>query len=248
LAKLASVLQQEKDNKIWDLSNLTLLASGGEDNDINTCLEVSSILHKYQAPQNVIAPGFGMTETCAGAIFNLDCPDYDVKRGQSVASLGTCINGIEMRITTPGSNQRLTTSNEPGNLELRGSIVFKGYYSDPHATAESFTLDGWFPTGDLAMIDRQGYLKLVGRIKDIVNISGVKFAMAPIQTALEQALSSRVTRLVTCLSRLIHTEQVIIAYIPRSWNTPSDEVLKIEDLAVQTCQLQVVASPLIFPL
>ncbi|KAI0867783.1 acyl-protein synthetase [Hypoxylon argillaceum] len=249
LAKLVSTIESEEGldtegHQRWDLSNLSVLASGGEDNSVDTCLAASSILYKYKAPRNVITPGFGMTETCAGSIFNFECPDYDDRRGRTVASLGTCIRGIEMRITVPGDELKFAPPNEIGNLEVRGSVVFQSYYNNPQATADAFTPDGWFRTGDQAMIDSQGYLSLAGRVKDVVNINGAKFAMANIQTALDQALSYRLLRLIAFASRATHTEQLIVAYIPKD----VEDILEIEGLVIQVCQLQVGAIPLIFSL
>ncbi|GAW18770.1 hypothetical protein ANO14919_082520 [Xylariales sp. No.14919] len=249
LAKLISAVQSEEnvadqDHQKWDLSNLSILASGGEQNSLDICLAASSILYKYKAPKNVITPGFGMTETCAGSIFNLESPDYDIRRGAVVASLGTCMNGIEMRITLPGEGIPVTNPNEVGDLEVRGNVVFKNYYRDPHATAGAFTPDGWFRTGDQAMIDEQGCLSLAGRVKDVININGAKFSMTNLQTALDQLLSPLTVRLVAFASRIAHTEQPIVVYVARD----RDNILEIEDLATQTCHLQVGASPLIFSL
>ncbi|KAH0592950.1 hypothetical protein MHUMG1_09196 [Metarhizium humberi] len=249
LAKLLSALQDEQQDRNWDLTNLTMLASGGEDTDTSTCVNLSSILQRYNAPANVITAGFGMTETCAGAIFNVDCPEYDVKRGRAVVSLGTCMDGIEMRITNPGLDRsQLAAPDEPGDLEVRGSVLFSGYYRDARATAECFTQDGWFRTGDQASIDAQGHLSLKGRVKDLVNINGAKFAMAPLQTALDQALCHQAARLVAFPSRAAHTEQVTVAYIPRNWDMPVKDVVEIQHLAVQTCLLRVGASPTVFSL
>ncbi|KAI1305143.1 Alpha/Beta hydrolase protein [Xylaria venustula] len=185
-----------------------------------------------------------MTETCAGSIFNLECPDYDIRRGRHVSSLGTCMPGIEMRITVPGEEFRLAASNEIGNLEVRGSVVFQRYYRNTGETADAFTSDGWFRTRDQGMIDEQGFLSLAGRVKDVVNINGVKFPMASIQIALDQAISPRTTHLVAFPSRATYTEQLTIAYIPKT----EDYILEIEDLAAQIVQLQVDAIPLIFRL
>lgn len=246
LAKLVTAMQSEKNNEDLDLSNLVCITSGGEDNDVDICVAISALLEKYGAPKNVITTGFGMTETCAGSIYNLECPDYDVKLGRSVASLGTCIDGIEMRVTIPGKDLQVAPPNEVGNLEVRGNVVFDCYHNNPEATVEAFTSDGWFRTGDQAVIDSQGYLGLTGRLKDIVNINGAKLSMSNVQTALAKALNNRVTRFVTFPSRAAHTEQVIVAYIPSKWHMAPQEILEIEQAALEACQLQVGSSPLIF--
>lgn len=246
LAQLVSAMHQEKSYPKWDLSHLVIVASGGEDNDVETCVAASTLFESLGAPPNVITTGFGMTETCAGAIFNLECPDYDLRHARTIASLGTCMPGIEMRVTLPEGNSTPTPPGIPGNLEVRGKVVFHGYYRNSEATAESFTPDGWFRTGDLAMIDAQGYLNLIGRVKDVVNINGVKFQLHIIQSAVEQAIANRVARVVTFASRTAHTEQVTVAYIPRHFQINSQDIIDLEKDILRTCQLQVGASPLIF--
>jgi long-subunit acyl-CoA synthetase (AMP-forming) len=121
-----------------------------------------------------IRPGFGMTETCAGAIYNAtDCPDFDIQHGTEFCSLGECIPGMIMRIVRPDGTG--ANANEVGSLEVKGYPVFRGYYNDTIATQNAFTSDGWFKTGDLGLLDSWGRLRLTGRDKDIIVINGLVF-------------------------------------------------------------------------
>lgn len=156
LARLVSAVEQVggEEHDRWDLSNLGLLASGGEANEMRTCIAASTLLQRYGAPRHVITPGFGMTETCAGSIFNLECPDYDIRNNLAMASVGKCMPGIEMRITLSGketgSPPQEAACDEIGHLEIRGAVVFGGYYRNPAANTEVFSSgSGWFRTGDL---------------------------------------------------------------------------------------------------
>lgn len=194
LAKLVSAVESLQGTSEWDLSSLVCMISGGEANDIKTCVAASDLFSKHGAPRDVITAGFGMTETCAGAIYNTKCPKYDLSRGHTVASLGKCISGIEMRIVTPKG--QLAVPDEPGNLEVSGRVVFKGYYRNEAATNQAFTPDHWFRTGDRGLIDPNGNLSLVGRAKEVININGVKIVAVDIQTAVENVLGDRVARLV----------------------------------------------------
>ncbi|RYP33714.1 hypothetical protein DL767_004643 [Monosporascus sp. MG133] len=232
----------------WDLSSLSFLVSGGEANDVKTCRTLSSLLASYGAPLNAISPGFGMTETCAGAIYNTDCPDYDITMSHAVASLGKCIKGIEMRIMTPGSITERVTPGKPGELQVRGPIVFGGYYRNNDATRTAFTPDGWFRTGDQGIIDINGNLSLIGRYNDIININGIKVLTADIQTALEQAFGGRVARIVVFATRTGHTEQVTITYIPKEWPINNQDLSEIHDIASEICMLSTASQPLIFPI
>jgi acyl-CoA synthetase (AMP-forming)/AMP-acid ligase II len=141
-----------------DLSCLRVLISGGEQTVVETCQALTTLLAKYKCAGEVIRPGFGMTETCAGSIYNKDCPSYDISQKSEFASLGSCVPGISMRITDDSGN--IVTKNEIGNLEVSGPIVFKDYFNNAKATAESFTKDGWFMTGDRALIDSTGRLQV----------------------------------------------------------------------------------------
>jgi acyl-CoA synthetase (AMP-forming)/AMP-acid ligase II/thioesterase domain-containing protein len=233
----------EKSNN-WDLSSLAFLASGGEANDVQTCVAAASLLKRYGAPDNVIATGFGMTETCAGCIYNLDCPSYDLENDYPVASLGTCIQGVEMRVESPDTSSR-ADSTTPGNLQVRGPVVFQGYYRNPSATDEAFTPDGWFRTGDQAMIDSRGNLVLMGRTKDILNINSVKFATDDVQRALEQAVASQVAQIIVFPSRAAHTEQVTVALIARNIST---DMADIQQKVIEACMLSTASRPLVFSL
>ncbi|KAK0707146.1 acyl-protein synthetase [Lasiosphaeria miniovina] len=242
----------QQDKKRWDLSGLVALASGGEANDTATCVAAAALLSGLGAPPDVLTPGFGMTETCAGAIFNLACPAYEVEHDSAVAALGRCMPGIEMRITTTNpERRRVAVPGEVGDLEVRGPVVFKGYYRNAPASAAAFTPDGWFRTEDQAALDAGGNLRLAGRVKDVVNINGVKLLAADVQTAVERAVSGlAVARVVLFASRApgMPTEQVTVAVVPRAWPTPTRERAAAEEAVVQACVLSTASRPLVFVL
>src|SRR5437764_13761253 len=86
-------------------------------------------------------------------------------------SVGPALPGIAIRVTNRDSG---TVEPEPdviGTLEIAGPNVFAGYWRDPDRTSAEFTAVGWFKTGDLGRIDRDGYVRIAGRVKDLV-ISG----------------------------------------------------------------------------
>ncbi|RYP66278.1 hypothetical protein DL770_008837 [Monosporascus sp. CRB-9-2] len=167
-----------------DLSNLRALISGGESNVVATCDALTQELRHFGLQGEVIRPGFGMTETCAGCIYSKACPSSDVARGLEFANLGTCIPGIQLRIMN--SEGVAVKAGEVGDLQLSGPILFDHYFNNPTATKESFTSDGWFTTGDLAFIDENGNLNLAGRTKDTIIVNGVKWSSTEIETAIEE--------------------------------------------------------------
>ena len=77
--------------------------------------------------------------------------------------------GVSVRVVD--EQERMVAVNEVGQLQVKGANVFLGYWRMLDATTESFTRDGYFKTGDLARVDADGYIALVGRAKDLI-ISG----------------------------------------------------------------------------
>ena len=106
---------------------------------------------------------YGMTETN----MNTSNPYKGERRPGTV---GMPLPGVEVRITDPDSGQQLTQG-EIGSVEIRGPNVFNGYWQMPEKTKQEFREDGFFITGDLGTMDRDNYLSIVGRSKDLI-ISG----------------------------------------------------------------------------
>lgn len=111
---------------------------------------------------HLILERYGMTESAI-----ITSNPYDKER--KIGSVGLPIEGVEVRVTAEdGSAAKI---GEVGSIEIKGPAVMKGYWNKPEKTAEEFTGDGWFKTGDLGRLDDEGYLFIVGRGKDLV-ISG----------------------------------------------------------------------------
>lgn len=116
-----------------------------------------------QRTGHAILERYGMTETN----MNTSNP-YD---GDRIAgTVGTPLPGVEIRITDRETHEPVAQG-EIGMLEVRGPNVFIGYWRMPEKTREELLEDGFFITGDLAMVDERGYVHIVGRDKDLV-ISG----------------------------------------------------------------------------
>lgn len=235
-----------------DLSCLSFLASGGESNSMDTCSAVASLLHtKYRAPANVVVPGFGMTETCAGAIFNTDCLDYDLRHGHEFASVGKCMPGIHMRVVLASDESALAGPEEPGDLEISGPVLFSQYYNNFRATEDAFTSDGWFKTGDQAVIDSAGYLRLVGRSKEVMNVNGVKYLPHELETTIESSVAGVVSSYTVCFSHQAlgsDTEQICVFYLPAFRFEDSKARVDTFDAIVSIVMLQTKARPYILPL
>lgn len=100
--------------------------------------------------------GYGMTETCA----TVSCWEENTYK---LGSIGTLLPGVEVRIGA---------ENE---IQVRGSIVMKGYFNKPEDTAAAFTEDGWLRTGDAGALDSDGVLFITERLKDLMKTSNGKY-------------------------------------------------------------------------
>jgi fatty-acyl-CoA synthase len=84
-----------------------------------------------------------------------------------VESVGRALPNVEVKIVQPGTTTELPF-NQQGELCTRGYHVMKGYYKNPDATSEAIDEDGWLHTGDLAVMDENGYCRITGRLKDMI--------------------------------------------------------------------------------
>tara|TARA_B100000315_G_scaffold260597_1_gene323324 strand:+ start:12875 stop:14818 length:1944 start_codon:yes stop_codon:yes gene_type:complete len=136
--------------------------------------------YRDKIPGTRISQLWGMTET-AGATY---CR-YDDAADIPVRSAGRASPGDEVRVVSPEDGKPLPANTE-GDLQVRGCSVFPGYLNNEEANADAFTEDGWFRTGDLAIIDDDGNMTITGRTKDVINRGGVKFNPADIEDLIIQ--------------------------------------------------------------
>lgn len=179
-----TIASSDSRSQQFDLSHLRAFISGGESNVVETCAALTQQLQLYGVDGDVIRPGFGMTETCAGSIYSRSCPSYDQERRLEFACLGSCVPGIQMRVVDESGAP--TAAGEVGDLQVTGPIVFREYFNNPEATKAAFSSDGWFMSGDRAYLDADSNLNLTGRSKDTIITNGVKFSSHEIETAIEE--------------------------------------------------------------
>ncbi|MEE2763184.1 MAG: malonyl-CoA synthase [Pseudomonadota bacterium] len=133
-----------------------------------------------QRTGHAILERYGMTETN----MNTSNP-YD---GDRIAgTVGMPLPGVEIRITDPeSSTHESLPQGEIGMLEVRGPNVFKGYWRMPEKTKAELLEDGFFVTGDLALVDDRGYVQIVGRDKDLVISGGFNVYPKEVEQAIDE--------------------------------------------------------------
>ena len=126
---------------------------------------------------HAILERYGMTET--GMITSN--PLHGRRRA---GSAGLPLPGVEVRVVD--EHGAATDRGDTGNLQVRGPNVFPGYWRMPRQTAEDFTADGFFNTGDQACVDEDGYLSIVGRSKDMIISGGLNVYPREVELVIDQ--------------------------------------------------------------
>ncbi|MBN8940499.1 MAG: acyl--CoA ligase [Rhizobiales bacterium] len=127
-------------------------------------------------PGGKVCQLWGMSELQAGAFTRPGDSEAVRLATAGRASPGTALRVVDDRNVLPADTE--------GELQVRGLSVFDGYLDNAQATAEAFTGDGWFRTGDLARLDAQGNLSITGRSKEVINRGGVKFNPADVEAVI----------------------------------------------------------------
>lgn len=163
-----------------------LLADAGLDRDatarmrlfISGSAPLSPATHaEWQARTgHAILERYGMTETNM-----ITSNPYEGER--RAGTVGMALPGVEVRVTAPDG--AVLPQAEAGAIEVRGPNVFQGYWQMPEQTAQEFRDGGWFVTGDLGAFDRDGYLSILGRAKDLVITGGLNVYPAEVEAALD---------------------------------------------------------------
>lgn len=124
-----------------------------------------------------VLQGYGLTETAPGGTI-ISTEDWRRKAG----TVGRAFAFTELRVV--GDDGGTLPAGGIGEVHFRGPNVFAGYWNRPDATAEAFTADGWFRTGDLGRLDEEGFLTLVDRKKDMVISGGENVYSAEVEDVL----------------------------------------------------------------
>jgi fatty-acyl-CoA synthase len=142
----------------YDLSSLRTGIMAGSPCPVEVMKQCVSVMHMDE-----VTICYGMTET--SPVSTQTAADDPIDK--RVGTVGRVHPHVEVRVVAPDGGATVARG-ETGELCTRGYSVMNGYWNDPERTAEAIDDDGWMHTGDLAVMDDEGYLNIVGRIKDMV--------------------------------------------------------------------------------
>jgi fatty-acyl-CoA synthase len=142
----------------FDLSSLRTGIMAGS----NCPIEVmKGVIERMGADQITIA--YGQTE--ASPVITQTRTDDPIEL--RVETVGRALPNVEVKIVNPGTAEEVPSGTQ-GELCTRGYHVMKGYYKNEEATSSAIDSDGWLHTGDLAVMDENGYCRITGRLKDMI--------------------------------------------------------------------------------
>jgi long-chain acyl-CoA synthetase len=170
--RLYIALNESPETSKHDLSSITACISGGAPLPV----AVADRFREVTGGAEVVE-GYGLTETSPVAVAN---PLSGVRKP---GHIGIPLPDTDCKIVSLEEPDRAVGQGESGELCLRGPQVMLGYWNRPDETANSIR-DGWFHTGDVAVMDEQGYFKIVDRLKDMVLVSGFNVYPTEIEAVL----------------------------------------------------------------
>lgn len=157
----------------FDLSALRQVGTGGSPVPVSL---VDQVAREMNTDVWIV---YGMTEThCTITLSRKDDP-IEFKRG----TVGTSLSHVSIKIADPRTGEPVGYG-ERGELCVSGFLVMKGYYNMPEKTAETIDANGWLHSGDLATMNREGYVNISGRVKEMVIRGGENIFPAEIESFL----------------------------------------------------------------
>jgi acyl-CoA synthetase (AMP-forming)/AMP-acid ligase II len=162
-------LLEHPDRGQHDIGSLRVGVTGAADIPVELIRRV-----REELPFERILTGYGLTE--AGTVTGCQ-PDDDFEH--IATTVGVAWPGFEVRVVDETGAD--VPANEPGEVVVRGETVTRGYLDDDEATKAAIDGDGWLHTGDLGTFDDDGYLRIVGRIKDMFIVGGFNAYPAEIE-------------------------------------------------------------------
>src|SRR5256712_3227942 len=215
-------IRNVRDTSGLDLTSLRAALSGAEPVRLSTI----EGFERHFGLKHIIAPCYGLAEaTLAVAIWPIGMPVRTDPTGRFVA-VGRPCRGVAVQIAAPREESTTTTAaaSHPeqaahasllprapfdiGEIWVKSPGVMRGYYNNPEATARVLTADGWLRTGDLGFLDREGFLYVSGRLKDLMILGGANVVPSDIEDIVDEVPGVRYSAAVGLESERTGTQRL----------------------------------------
>ena len=157
----------------YDLSSLRLAVTGAAPVPVTLVEQM-----REELGFEVVVTAYGLTESCG--VVSICRPDDSAERISH--SSGRAMEGVELKCVDRDGES--VAAGEAGEIWCRGYNVMQHYFNNEAATAETVTADGWLKTGDVGVLDEDGYVQITGRIKEMFIVGGFNCYPAEIENAL----------------------------------------------------------------
>ncbi len=171
---LYQMLMANSKFKELDFSTLKICISAASPFPKESQIELEKIIG-----QGKLLELYGMTETSPISLMN------PVEGPKKLGTVGMPIFNTEVKIVNPESGE-ITPPGEPGEICIKGPMVMQGYFNKPEATRKTIDDDGFLHTGDVGIMDDQGYVQIVDRTKDMIIVSGFKVFSSKVEDIISQ--------------------------------------------------------------
>jgi long-chain acyl-CoA synthetase len=201
---------------------------------LRTCISAASPFPKesQEKLEEIVGQGkllelYGMTELSPVATMN---PSIGKKK---LGKVGLPIQNVKLKIVDPDTNE-VVPLGQPGEICVTGPLVMQGYYNKPEETAKAIDKDGYMHTGDVGLMDEDGYIKIVDRTKDMIIVGGFKVFSAKVEDTLSNHPAIGMVALIGTPNPDRPGSEIVNAYIqldPEFEFDGNEEALKEDILA-----------------
>lgn len=171
---LYQMLMKEEEFQNMDHTNLGICISAAAPFPKESQIELEEIIGKEK-----LLELYGMTETSPVSTMN------PAKNEKKLGTVGMPFLNVKCKIVNPQTNE-LVPIGEAGEICIGGPLVMKGYYNKPEETKNAIDTDGYMHTGDVGIMDEDGYIRIVDRTKDMINVGGYKVFSSKVEDELSK--------------------------------------------------------------
>ncbi|KAF2165619.1 hypothetical protein M409DRAFT_55516 [Zasmidium cellare ATCC 36951] len=188
------MLAKRPETKNYDLSSIRTILSGGA--PLGKELQ-NEVARRFNCE---VKQGWGMTEVTCGSILQIEPKDN--------GTIGRLIPNNQMKLIDDDDKE--VGFDTPGEMLIKAPNVMLGYWKNEQATKDTFTSDGWLKTGDVAVINKEGYIWIVDRKKELIKVNALQVAPAELEA---QLLENDAVADAAAVGITVHDEEYPRAYI-----------------------------------